>query len=163
MKKKLLRFSLVVLAVAFVLSFATTAFAYTAWPNPTWNQSTFGLVKYGSRDARAVLVQWNCYAAQAKRSNGRIMAHSEVDGIIGPNSSQYIRSYQVKKGLKADGIVGNATWAKMQSYVSSNSDPSTGKVLYATHDVLKVPKTSQHTRGGHWYTWSRNNVTMQLL
>ncbi len=163
MKKVLFRLVIVVLVVMFVLSIAATAFAYDPWPNPKWSQSTFGLVKRGSNSAQAILVQWNCYAAQAKRTNGKIMARNEVDGIIGPNSQQYIKSYQLKKGLKADGIVGNATWGKMQTYVSSNSDPSTGVVVYSTHDAIKVPKTSEHTKAGHWFTWNRNDVKEDII
>lgn len=163
MKKNLLRLAVVTFAVVFVLSIATTAFAYAAWPNATWNEKTFGVVKRGDRTGQAMLAQWNCYAAQAKNSKAQIMKREHVDGVIGPRSVEYIKSYQLKKGLTADGRVGNSTWRKMQSYVTSSSDPRTGKVLYATRDAIRVPKTSQHTRGGHWYTWNRNNLTVKII
>ncbi len=162
MKKKLLRLFLVALVIVFVLSFAATSFAYYAWPNSMWNQTIFGTVKYGTNSPKAILVQWNCYAAQAKRSDGHVMANSEVDGIIGPNSSQYIKNYQLKKGLQSDGVVGNATWTIMQSYVSSGSNPSTGKVVYSTHDAIKVSRTSMHKSNGRWYTFTRTGTTVRL-
>ncbi len=162
MKKRMLKIVVLALMAAFVLSFASTSFAYSGWPNPTWNQTIFGVVKRGDRTGAAMLAQWNCYAAQAKNSKAQIMKLEHVDGIIGPRSVEYIKSYQLKKGLTADGKVGNSTWRKMQSYVSSNSDPRTGKVVYSTHDAIRVYRTSMHKSNGRWYTWNRNVVNVRI-
>ncbi len=156
MKKSLLRFVLVVLVVVFVLSVATTAFAYDKWPNPKWNQTTFGLVKKGTSGGAAILAQWHCFAAQAKNSKAVIMTRNEVDGVIGPKSVEYIKSYQLKKGLTADGKVGTGTWTKMMTSMSSaTSKPVNGELVYNTHDAINVDKTSKHTSKGKWFTYNR--------
>ena len=164
MKKNLIRLAVVTLTIVFVLSFAATAFAYAAWPNATWSEKTFGLIqKCSKKVGQNILIQWNCYAAQSKNSSGQVMKREHVDGVIGTRSVEYIKSYQLKRGIKADGKVGNATWKKMQSYITSTSDPKTGKVIYSTRDAIMVPKTSQHTKTGHWFTWNRNNILVDII
>lgn len=39
--------------------------------------------------------------------------HLIADGIFGKITDEAVRAFQRKNGLKADGIVGNATWAKI--------------------------------------------------
>ncbi len=157
MKKRVFRTFALALVSVFVISFATPALAYAQWPNPTWNQALFGVIKRGEKNSgKCLLVQWHCYAAKATGTNGKEMQRNEVDGVMGLRSEQYLKSYQIKKGLKADGKVGNATYAKMMQTMASKSDPAKGEVIYDTHDVLKVPKTSRHVKKGTWFTYNRN-------
>ncbi len=41
----------------------------------------------------------------------------KIDGKMGPQTIQAIRSFQEINGLKADGIVGKETWDKLQGYL----------------------------------------------
>ena len=162
MKKRSVRMVMLALVTVFVLSFATPALAYAQWPNPNWDQKTFGVIKRGEKNnGKAILVQWHCYAAQAK-AGGKEMKRNEVDGVIGARSEAYIKSYQIKKGLKSDGVVGNATYKKMAATMSSKSDPNKGEVIYDTHDVVKVEKTSRHTKKGNWFTYNRNGKNVRI-
>ncbi len=43
--------------------------------------------------------------------------HGRLDGAIGPRTKKAIRAFQKANGLKADGIVGQQTWAKLQEYL----------------------------------------------
>ncbi|MBI4395440.1 MAG: peptidoglycan-binding protein [Candidatus Omnitrophica bacterium] len=42
----------------------------------------------------------------------------EVDGRIGPDSREAIRNFQRDQGLTADGVCGQQTWAKLQTYLT---------------------------------------------
>jgi peptidoglycan hydrolase-like protein with peptidoglycan-binding domain len=163
MKRNAVKLVVLSLAAALTLSFATPALAYSQWPNPNWDQKTFGVIKRGERNTgKVLLVQWHCYAAQAKAGNGQVMKRTNVDGILGARSVQYVKSYQQKKGLKADGKIGNATYRKMMATMSSTSDPSTGNVIYNTNDVIRVEKTSRHKKTGNWFTYNRNNRNVRI-
>ena len=56
-------------------------------------------VKQGSKGAAAKLVQ--------------AVIGAKTDGNFGPQSVKALKSWQSKKGLTADGVVGPTTWAKM--------------------------------------------------
>jgi murein L,D-transpeptidase YcbB/YkuD len=40
-----------------------------------------------------------------------------IDGALGPTSKKAIRDFQKANGLKADGVVGKATWQKLRKYL----------------------------------------------
>lgn len=42
-----------------------------------------------------------------------------LDGKIGPATRDAIRAFQQDNGLKADGVCGRQTWAKLKSYLDS--------------------------------------------
>lgn len=164
MKKGLIRGIVLALASVVVMSFASPALAYAEWPNADWNQKTFGLIKQGEKNVgKCILVQWHCYAAKATTKKGTVMPKTHVDGILGSRSIQYVKSYQLKKGLRADGKVGNATYDAMKKTLATTGDPSKGYLIYDTHDVLNVPKTSRHTKAGHWFTYNRNGIDANII
>ena len=41
-----------------------------------------------------------------------------VDGKIGPDSREAIRSFQRDNGLSADGVCGKQTWSKLKTYLA---------------------------------------------
>ncbi len=43
--------------------------------------------------------------------------HGNLDGKIGPQTVSAITAFQRSQGLKADGVVGRATWAALQAFV----------------------------------------------
>ncbi len=45
----------------------------------------------------------------------RYLAVSPVDGVYGPGTVEAVRNYQSKQKLHVDGIVGPATWARIES------------------------------------------------
>jgi murein L,D-transpeptidase YcbB/YkuD len=48
-----------------------------------------------------------------------------IDGKIGPKTREAIKTFQAQNGLKADGVAGAQTWAKLsQYYTSSASAPA---------------------------------------
>lgn len=158
-----LRTAAMALAAVAVMAFTAPAMAYAAWPNADWNQKTFGLIKQGEKKAgKSILVQWHCYAAQVKGSNGKVMPKTHVDGIFGARTLKYVKNYQLKKGIRADGKVGNATYDVMKKTMASTSDPKKGYVIYDTHDTIKVLKTSRHTKEGRWFTYNRNGIDADI-
>ncbi len=164
MKKMFFRAAAMALAAVAVMAFASPALAYASWPNADWNQKTLGLIKQGEKKAgKNILLQWHCYAAQAAGTNGKAMPKSHVDGVFGARTLGYVKKYQLKKGLKADGVVGNATYNIMKKTMSSTSDPSKGFVIYDTNDIIKVPKTSRHTKAGRWFTYNRNGLSAEII
>ena len=44
-----------------------------------------------------------------------------VDGKIGPQTREAIRSFQQVNGLKVDGVVGKVTWSKLSAYLDLNA------------------------------------------
>ena len=40
-----------------------------------------------------------------------------IDGVMGPQTKEAIRSFQKENGLKADGIIGKKTWSKLHKYL----------------------------------------------
>ena len=42
-----------------------------------------------------------------------------VDGKVGPGTRDAIAAFQKDNGLKADGVCGRGTWAKLQSYLEA--------------------------------------------
>ncbi len=40
-----------------------------------------------------------------------------IDGVIGPMSKKAIKDFQKANGLKADGVVGKATWQELMKYL----------------------------------------------
>lgn len=49
----------------------------------------------------------------------KILGSDDIDGDFGPKTKQAVIDFQTSEGLPADGVIGNATWAKMPA------DPNT--------------------------------------
>lgn len=68
-----------------------------------------------------------------------------ADGIFGPDTELKVKAWQAENGLAADGIVGNATWAKMfpVSLAGFNSDSLKG---YIPNEVIaQIPAIAELT------------------
>lgn len=71
------------------------------------------LIRRGSRGGAVSELQ------QILKSKGYL--NDKVDGIFGRNTENAVKSFQKSSGLKSDGIVGKATWAKLKSNTSSSN------------------------------------------
>lgn len=58
-----------------------------------------------------------------------------VDGKLGPQTREAIRSFQQVHGLKADGVVGRQTWEKLSPYLSSQSAGAESSELSAAESL----------------------------
>jgi peptidoglycan hydrolase-like protein with peptidoglycan-binding domain len=59
-----------------------------------------------------------------------------VDGKFGAQTAQSVKDFQMKNGLKQDGVVGPATWAKLQAA------PTATTTRVATTTTLKRTTTT---------------------
>lgn len=71
---------------------------------------TVNVLKSGSAGDQVKTVQRILYAMGYKGANGKSLA---VDGDYGANTEYAVKTFQRKRGLDADGVVGAATWAKL--------------------------------------------------
>lgn len=68
----------------------------------------------------------------------RLLTHGgqpiAVTALYGPTTEQFVRQFQAKRGLTADGIVGPATWAALQPVLRQGA---TGPAVQALQAALK--------------------------
>ena len=64
-----------------------------------------------------------------------------VDGVFGANTKEAVVSFQKKNGLKADGVVGSATFKALGINGSSNSMKPSGVGEYSSSDVYLLART----------------------
>jgi len=53
-----------------------------------------------------------------KALKGAGLYEGKIDGRIGPKTKAAVVEFQRKHGLKADGVIGQKTWAEMKTYLS---------------------------------------------
>lgn len=53
----------------------------------------------------------------------------KVDGIFGPETERIVKAFQTKHGLKADGVIGAATWAEYDKIEQHGTGEKTGDPL----------------------------------
>jgi len=58
--------------------------------------------------------------------NEKDQAGLDVDGLFGPGTEQAVKSWQRKKNLVVDGVVGSNTWASLCQTIIPQCDPPTG-------------------------------------
>lgn len=75
-------------------------------------QATADAVKPGT-------IEYSKKIQQALKNAG--LYSGNVDGKIGPKTREAIKTFQSQNGLKADGVAGTQTWAKLASYYASGS------------------------------------------
>jgi zinc D-Ala-D-Ala carboxypeptidase len=123
------RLSAGVIGVAAVASLATLvaagpAGAATAAP-ARHSHSSWPTVKPGAKSERTYTVQ---YLLQGRGM--RLVA----DGKYGAATTAAVRAFQRKSGLKADGVVGGATWDKLIATVKYGSR---GSAVFALQHALR--------------------------
>jgi len=79
-------------------------------PKPVNTENAEGLLKRGNRGEMVLLLQENL----AKLGYTII-----VDGSFGVGTEEIVKQFQKKKGLTADGIVGQKTWLMIQKALAS--------------------------------------------
>ncbi|KUO16540.1 serine/threonine-protein kinase [Streptomyces dysideae] len=83
--------------------------ATPAWISDCTHYSGSGRTRQGDSGKRVLQVQ----CMLTKRGYG--VGGSGVDGEFGPGTESAVRSFQSDRGLAADGIVANTTWAALRS------------------------------------------------
>ena len=66
-------------------------------------------LKEGDWGSTVELLQWGL---------GRAGAHTGMDGIFGPLTTQAVKRWQEQSGLEPDGVVGPRTWASLYPYLT---------------------------------------------
>ena len=83
------------------------------WQPPT--------LQYGSTGNCVKFLQFNL-----ELGTGHIGGPPKEDGIFGSNTLYYVKEFQGQNSLKVDGIVGPATWLKLDSCVNDKSSTISG-------------------------------------
>lgn len=74
-------------------------------------------------DVKPGTVEYSKKIQQALKNAG--LYTGNVDGKIGPKTREAIKAFQTQNGLKADGVAGAQTWAKLgQYYTGTASAPA---------------------------------------
>lgn len=150
-QKRMKRLIMYVFTLVTLFAFSGVASAYSGFPNDDWNYSLFGYVQSGTTGAKAIAVQYHCYTHNSN------MEWTEIDGVIGPNSVNYIKEYQRRNGLTADGKVGTQTWRSMRNHLYSASGDSEKYSYCAEGPRAVTPQSFWHYNTGVWYTSARDN------
>jgi len=92
----------------------------TRAPQTSTKPSTTSSIKPSTREIQQALKNAGFY-------------QGSVDGKAGPLTSEAVREFQRVHGLKADGVVGKKTWAKLSTY--ANLTTASGELNAA--EILK--------------------------
>ncbi len=76
-------------------------------------------LKYNSRGTNVELLQLALTRAG--------LFNDDIDGIFGKKTLESVKDFQTANGLKADGIVGDKTWAKLMPYINGYTTIKIGK------------------------------------
>lgn len=116
----------------------------TPVPPPEPTPGTKPTLKRGSKGSFVTLAQTEL------KNKGYALGKSGVDGDFGKATEAAVKAFQTDHGLKADGIIGAATWAKLDS-----TDPVKLYYVKIPHltateadDVLKKYPTATKTEEG---------------
>jgi peptidoglycan hydrolase-like protein with peptidoglycan-binding domain len=96
--------------------------------------------------------------ADVRAIQGLLLAHgipSTIDGVFGTPTRDGVKAFQVAHGLTANGIVGDATWAKL---IVSLATGSTGEAVKALQRQLNEKRFAHVSVDGVYGTATRNAV-----
>jgi len=93
-----------------LIPFIVIIFIYAGFGGWVYKNYVTSLI---SGDAASILLRWGSRGAEVKEVQKRLkdwgFYNGAVDGIYGWRTANAVKAFQKKHGLKADGIVGNAT------------------------------------------------------
>ncbi len=95
----------------------------------------YSQISYGSSGSDVKKLQ------EALNKNGYSL---EVDGKFGPKTQAAVKSYQKKKGLKVDGVVGEKTWGSLNG---GKTTKTTSKKSTTTTSTAKTSKRPVYEKG----------------
>lgn len=112
-------------------------------------------LRLGSRGSEVKAVQ--------KRLKELGYLNDSADGIFGPTTEAAVKAFQQRNGLTADGVVGIATLAKLDSSSakaasSSSSTPATDNTLRSGSEGSEVKELQYRLKELGYYTGSRDGA-----
>ena len=78
--------------------------------------------QFNAADVKPGTIEYSKKIQQALKNAG--LYSGSVDGKIGPKTHEAIKTFQSQNGLKADGVAGAQTWAKLARYYTSAAAPA---------------------------------------
>lgn len=80
-----------------------------------------------------------------------------ADGVFGSKTTQAVKEFQTKSGLKADGIVGSKTWAALRSTGGGGGSPIKLVDVCQYYDPVKNPHQTKALE------WLQNTIPTATL
>jgi len=103
---------------------------YVVFSPPSSTPATWPKIEQGSSGGP------NTYAAQYLLNHWGQSPALSVDGAFGSKSSEAVKSFQTKKSIPADGVIGDSTWVALTNFTQSKSS-HTANAAKAIQHLLK--------------------------
>ncbi len=107
-----------------------------------------------SGDAASILLKWGSRGTEVKEVQKRLrdwgFYKGTVDGIYGWRTANAVKAFQKKHGLKADGIVGNATAGAIG--IRTGTAPAAKKVTSRSNETYTLAQCIHGEARGEPYT-----------